>query len=415
MIRKLMEADKRLNTILLIVFVQGVGASMVLPVLPLYAQRQFDIEPQVITLLVSSFFLAQFIAGPYIGRWSDRSGRVLVLIVSQVGTTIAFAMIGMAGSVEILFLARILDGITGGNIIVAQAYITDITSQEKRTQALGYIMGAGGLGMVFGPALGGGLSAAFGARMPFLLAAIASLITVILTWLVLDETLSKEQQQSNRAFNQAGLGPREVIANLPMLLILIVTFVGQFAFGILIATFALFGGAVLFSGYDENVVNLGVGLLLAMVGVGQFLTQIVFLPRLVKRVDDGSLVVGGSVLRTASMFIWSALITPLWAGVASVTFAVGQGTSMPALQSLVTRTVPDELRGGVLGIFQSVSSLATIFSTALAGFLFAIHPTIPYWISTGLFAISLVLAVVVMRWSRAQKGKDTELAAQSVT
>lgn len=416
MIRKILDADKRLNTILLIVFVQMVGSSMVIPILPLYAQRQFDIEPQVITLLVSSFFFAQFVAGPYIGRWSDRSGRVLVLIVSQIGTTIAFAMIGMAESVLILFAARILDGITGGNIIVAQAYITDITPMSKRTQALGYIMGAGGLGMAFGPAIGGGLSAVFGARVPFLLAAVASLFTVILTWLLLDETLSKEQQKSNRTYNQAALGPREVMANLPMVLILIVTFVGQFAFGILISTFALFGAAVVFAGYDDNAVNLGVGLLLAVVGIGQFLTQTVILPRLVKTVDDGSLVVGGSVLRTISMFIYSALTTPIWAGVASAAFALGQGTSMPALQSLVTRTVSDELRGGVLGIFQSISSLATIFSTALAGVLFAINPTVPYWISTALFAVSLVLAIIVMRWSNAQrKRKNTELSAQSVT
>ncbi|MCB8959103.1 MAG: MFS transporter [Ardenticatenales bacterium] len=383
---------------------------MVLPILPLYAQRQFDISPQVITLLVSSFFLAQFLAGPYIGRMSDRSGRVLVLIISQIGTTIAFAMIGLAQSVEILFIARILDGITGGNIIVAQAYVTDVTPPTKRTEALGYVFGAIGLGLAFGPALGGGLSALFGARVPFLLAAVASLVTVLLTWLLLDETLSKEQQQSNRTFNQAGLGARDILTNIPMVLILIVTFVGQFAFGILISTFALFGEAVLFADYDADAVNLGVGLLLAIVGIGQFFTQMVLLPWLVKRTDDGSLVVIGSILRTISMLIYSALTTPVWAGIASASFAMGQGTTMPPLQSLVTRTVSDKLRGGILGVFQSVSSLATILSTALAGVLFAIHPTVPYWISTGLFAASLLLAVAVRRWSQAQKQDRPKLA-----
>ncbi|MCA9987859.1 MAG: MFS transporter [Anaerolineales bacterium] len=410
MIRKIRAADKRLLTILLIVFVQMVGSSMVLPILPLYAQRQFDISPQVITLLVSSFFLAQFLAGPYIGRMSDRSGRVLVLIISQIGTTIAFAMIGLAQSVEILFIARILDGITGGNIIVAQAYVTDVTPPTKRTEALGYVFGAIGLGLAFGPALGGGLSALFGARVPFLLAAVASLVTVLLTWLLLDETLSKEQQQSNRTFNQAGLGARDILTNIPMVLILIVTFVGQFAFGILISTFALFGEAVLFADYDADAVNLGVGLLLAIVGIGQFFTQMVLLPWLVKRTDDGSLVVIGSILRTISMLIYSALTTPVWAGIASASFAMGQGTTMPPLQSLVTRTVSDKLRGGILGVFQSVSSLATILSTALAGVLFAIHPTVPYWISTGLFAASLLLAVAVRRWSQAQKQDRPKLA-----
>ena len=412
MLKRIFASDKRLLTILLIVFVQMVGSSMVLPILPLYAQRQFDIKPQIITLLVSSFFLAQFLAGPYIGRMSDRSGRVLVLIISQVGTTIAFAMIGLAQSVEILFFARILDGITGGNIIVAQAYVTDITPTNRRTEALGYVLGAIGLGLAVGPALGGGLSALFGARVPFLLAAVASLITVLLTWLLLDETLSKEQQQSNRSFSQTGLGPHDVLANVPLVLILIVTFVGQFAFGILISTFALFGEAVLFANSDADTVNIGVGLLLAIVGVGQFITQMFLMPRLVKTMDDGSLVVVGSVLRTISMFIYSALTTPIWAGVASAGFATGQGTTMPPLQSLVTRTVSEKLRGGILGLFQSVSSLATILSTALAGVLFAVHPTVPYWISTVLFAVSLVLAVAVRRWAQTRMRAAQTLASE---
>ena len=411
MIERWRNIDRRLGTILLIVFVQMVGASMALPVLPLYAQRQFSLEPQVITLLVTSFFLAQFLAGPFIGRWSDRSGRIPVLIISQIGTTIAFMMIGFAESFEILFIARILDGITGGNIIVAQAYITDVTPPQKRTQSLGYIFAALGLGFVFGPAIGGGLSAVLGVRAPFLLAAVASAITVTLTWLMLDETVSPEQQQINRKVSPASLGFSQVLANVPLLLILIIAFVGQFAFGILISTFALFGEAVLFAGYDENAVNLGIGILLSVVGIGQFVTQTYLLPRLIQRTDDGMLVFAGAIVRAISMFIYAMVISPWLAGVGSILFAIGTGIMMPALQSMVTRTVEDELRGGVLGLFNSILSLSVIISTALAGILFEIDPTVPYWVSAVMFGLAALPAFFLLRWGRTHKIKNEPIPA----
>jgi len=179
--KKLRTIDRRLLTILLIVFVQMVGGAMIMPILPLYAQSEFDMSPNVITLLGTVFFAAQFIAGPYLGRLSDKYGRVPVLIVSQVGTAVSFIMLGTAQSVSMLFAARILDGITGGNIIVAQAYITDVTPREKRTQSLGYVFAAFGLGFIFGPALGGILSAAFGPRVPYYIAAAAAVLVVVLT------------------------------------------------------------------------------------------------------------------------------------------------------------------------------------------------------------------------------------------
>ncbi|MFW6068259.1 MAG: MFS transporter, partial [Chloroflexota bacterium] len=191
--------DRRLLTILVIVFVQMVGAAMVLPILPLFAQREFEMSPGVITLLISAFFAAQFIGGPYLGRLSDQYGRLPVLIVSQIGTAFSFVLLGGATSVWMLFAARILDGLTGGNIIVAQAYITDITPREQRTAALGYIFAVFGLGFIFGPALGGVLSAAFGARIPFYIAAAAAFVAVIMTWRVLDETVTEEQKASSRA------------------------------------------------------------------------------------------------------------------------------------------------------------------------------------------------------------------------
>ncbi len=380
---KLGTIDRRLLTILLVVFVQMLGASLIFPVLPLYAQRQFHMSAEMITLLTSAFFAAQFLSGPYVGRLSDHYGRIPVLIVSQIGTVISFVMLAFAPSFGWLFFARILDGITGGNIIVAQAYITDITPREKRTESLGYIFAAFGLGFIFGPALGGVLAAAYGATVPFLAAAVAASAVVLLTWYALDETLSAEERLRARARRAGSLTIGSLLRGapwaLPLMTILLIAFLGQFALGLLQSTFALFGEAVLFQGESRQVTDVGIGLLLSVVGVSQLFTQTYLLRRLARRFDEGQLVVIGSVLRTIGMTIYALVTTPWLGAFGSLFFAVGFGLASPPLQSMSTSLVADQDRGGVLGMFQSSVNLSTIISTAIAGVLFARGPTIPYW------------------------------------
>ncbi|MFN2182133.1 MAG: MFS transporter [Candidatus Promineifilaceae bacterium] len=395
--RKIRQIDRRLLTILLIVFVQMLGAAMILPILPLYAKDEFKMSPQVITLLNTAFFAAQFIAGPYLGRLSDKYGRVPVLIISQVGTAVSFFMLASASSVAMLFLARILDGITGGNIIVAQAYITDVTPRERRTEALGYTFALFGLGFIFGPIIGGALAAAFGPRVPYYFAAFAAVAVVLLTYFTLDETLTEEQRTANRKFNRGGIGPVEITRNGPLMLILIVAFIGQFALGLLQATFSLYGDAVLFAGQSTQQITLGVSILLAIVGFGQFLTQAFLLRPALRRFDESQLVIIGLTLRTIALFIFAALTTVLFGAIGSLLFAVGMGLMMPPLQSLSTRTVADELRGGVLGVYQSTISLSIIISTAVSGTIFALNPTAPFWLGGALSVLVYFPAILLMR------------------
>jgi DHA1 family tetracycline resistance protein-like MFS transporter len=408
---KLRRIDRRLMTILLIVFVQMLGAAMILPILPLYAQREFNMSPQTITLLVTAFFAAQFLAGPYLGRLSDKYGRVPVLILSQIGTAVSFFMLALAPSVAFLFLARILDGITGGNIIVAQAYITDVTPRERRTESLGYVLAVFGLGFIFGPALGGTLSAALGPRVPYVIAGFAAVLVVFLTWLTLDETLTPEQREANRSFNRGSISPGEIARNMPLMLILIIVFVGQFGLGLLQGTFALYGEAVLFEGYSEQMVTLGIGLLLSVVGFGQFFTQTVLLRRALQRFDEAWLVVMGVFVRAMALFVLAALTIPLAAAISSLFFAIGMGLMMPPLQSLSTDTVADELRGGVLGVYQSTISLSTIASTAISGVIFAFSPTAPYWIGGMLSLLVLIPAVVLIRQTGAGRRQKATTAS----
>jgi DHA1 family tetracycline resistance protein-like MFS transporter len=391
-----------LVTVLSIVFVQMAGAAMILPILPLFAERQFNMSPTTVTLLVTSYFLAQFFAGPYLGQLSDQYGRIPLLVISQLGSAVSFLMMAAAGGPAILFAARLVDGITGGNIIVAQAYVTDVTPREKRTEALGYIMAVFGIGFIIGPALGGLLSAWLGPRMPFVIAGLAALLTSIMSWRFLDETV-KRQPRGGGSFARVRMSPAEAASNLPLLLILIVAFVGQFGFGMLQSTFALYGSAVLFRGDSIQVTNLGVGLLLAVVGFGQFVTQTWLIGPLKRRFGDAVLVIQGTLTRTIGLVILAAVSSPWLAGISSLFFAVGMGLMMPPLQSLATRTVDESNRGAVLGLYQSAASLAIIISTAIAGVIFTINPTFPYWIGALLSLIVVLPAWSVMRLSRADK------------
>ena len=400
--KKLLQIDRRLLTILTIVFVQMVGAAMVLPILPLFAQREFEMSTSVITLLITAFFAAQFLAGPWMGRLSDRHGRLPVLILSQVGTAFSFALLALSPNVFWLFVARILDGITGGNIIVAQAYITDITPKKERTAALGYIFAVFGLGFIFGPGLGGVLSAALGPRMPFMIAAAAAMVAAIITWRVLDETVT-DGQRAATSNQRRSLALSTVMQNSTLLIVLLIAFIGQFGLGLLQGTFALYSEAVLFAGQPDNAVNIGVGILYTVIGASQLFTQTVLLKRLLLRFGDLWLVFAGAIIRSLGLFILAMFALPLLGGVAAMLFALGMGLLMPPLQSLATQAAPDDMRGGVLGVYQSSISLATIISTAVSGAIFAVAPSLPFWVGGALSLLALLPALMLAQQIRTRR------------
>lgn len=405
--------DRRLLTILLIVFVQMVGTSMVHPILPLYAQSEFDMDAQVITLLITAFFAAQFLAGPFIGRLSDQRGRLPILLISQIGTVIAFLMIGFAQSAAVLFIARVLDGVTGGNIVVAQAYVTDIMPERRRTEALGYTMAAFGVGFIVGPAAGGILASRFGPHVPFLFAAAAALVTVILTWLTLEESLSHKDRARNRDGKRASLRPADVVRNVALMSVLVISFLSRFGMGLLIGTFALFAEAVLFGSHDFATVSLGVGLMLMVVGIGQFLTQIFVLPVALKRYSDPLIVLFGVVARAISMFLLAIATEPMLGTLSVAVFALGSGLLFPPLQSLLTKTVVKELRGGVLGLNQSAMNLGVILSTAVAGAMFALDPALPNFLGGILYCLVLLPGLFLWMWTRSSGRLNGEQLAVS--
>ena len=195
--------NTRLLTIFLIVFIDLLGFSLILPLLPYYAES-YGATPTVVGLLVASYAAAQLFGAPLLGRLSDRFGRRPVLLLSVAGTSAGFLLLGFADPlgrwlaglvapnaanafiIGLLFLSRILDGLTGGNITVAQAYITDVTDEQNRAKGLGLIGAAFGLGFIIGPAAGGALSR-FGYNLPAFVAAGVSLINFLMILTLLPE------------------------------------------------------------------------------------------------------------------------------------------------------------------------------------------------------------------------------------
>ena len=388
---KLKTLDRRLVTILLIVFVQMVGAGMILPILPLYAKNEFSMSPTTVTMLIAAFFAAQFVGGPVLGQWSDKVGRVPVLVVSQIGTVIAFIGFGIATVPWMLFAARLFDGLTGGNLVVAQAYVTDVTPREHRARALGLIFAMFGLGFFIGPAIGGML-ATFGARVPYFFAAFVAAIVVLLTVFTLHESMTAEERQAIRD-KAVKMSLRSVLAIRPLRWTVALAFLAQFALGLVIATFALFGEAVLF----ETNAELGVGLLLALVGLFQVVTQVGILPGGLSLFGERKLIAIGIGFRSAGLVIFAFTVSPWLAAVGGILFATGGGLSMPPTQSVATKTVDDSRRGGVLGVIQASMSLAFITSMAIGGALFTIAPHLPNQVALGASLLALLPALALQR------------------
>jgi DHA1 family tetracycline resistance protein-like MFS transporter len=360
-----------------IVFANFLGATVVTPILPLYARREFDASPDTITLLLASFFVAQFLAAPVLGRLSDRYGRLPILVISQIGTCLSFVILASAGSIPMLFAGRILDGITGGNVIVAQAYVTDITPREKRTQGLGLIFAAFGLGYMIGPGLGGLIAAVANEHATIWVGAACSLATVILTVLFLDESLPAEQRRARTA--RTSMRAATVLGNSALLLCLLIGFAAQASIALLQGTISLYADSTLFAGQSRSAVNLGVGLMLTGIGVGQFITQIAFLRPLIRRFGERRLVIIGAFLRGLGILSVVFFGSPVLVGAVSlVLVAVASGIMMPSLQSLTTTTASEDISGGVLGVYNASVTLGLITGTYLGGVLYRLEPGLPF-------------------------------------
>ncbi|HXI23387.1 MAG TPA: MFS transporter [Pyrinomonadaceae bacterium] len=356
-----------LLVIFITVFIDLVGFGIVIPVLPYYAEgTKFGATPTQVGLLFASYSVMQLVFSPVLGRLSDKYGRRPILLMSLLGTAIGFLILGFATTLSMLFIGRIIDGISGGNISTAQAYIADVTTKENRAKGMGLIGAAFGLGFVFGPAIGGILSR-WGVNVPFLFAGGLAFANAILLYFTLPETVTPDHPA--RVSAASGRGWRQLLAALrePRLAyVLAIYFLGIVAFSIMTATFSLF---MMFRlGYDafHN------GWVFAFVGIISAAIQGGLIGKLVKRFGEPLLIIVGALLFSASLFaipfvtLASGLAALLALGAAT---AIGQALSAPSLSSLASKTASAAEQGGVLGVMQSVASLARAVGPSLAAVL----------------------------------------------
>ncbi|HEX8889589.1 MAG TPA: MFS transporter [Pyrinomonadaceae bacterium] len=344
-----------LLVIFITVFIDLVGFGIVIPVLPFYVEgTKFHASTRMVGLLFASYSIMQLIFTPILGRLSDKYGRRPILLISLLGTATGFLILGFATTLWMLFMGRIIDGISGGNISTAQAYIADITTPENRAKGMGLIGAAFGLGFTFGPAIGGVLSK-WGISVPFIFAGCMALANAILLYFTLPETVTPDHPARASAATGRWSQLFHALKQKRLAFVLAIYFLFVTAFSIMTTSFALF--TMYRFGYDaaHN------GYLFMYVGILGVIIQGGLIGRLVKAFGELPLVITGALLFAASLFIMpevgprTGLLTLL--GVGGL-FAIGNSLATPSLQTLASKSAGRGEQGGVLGVTQSVASLA---------------------------------------------------------
>ena len=361
--------------IFLIVMVDVLGLTIILPLLPFYAER-LGASPTVVGLLVSTYAACQLVAGPVLGQLSDRMGRRPLLLVSQVGTFIGFLILAWAGSLWVVFLSRTIDGLTAGNLSLAQAYISDVTRPEERAKSFGVIGVAFGIGFLIGPAISGFLSV-YSFQYPIFAAAALSLASILSTYFLLPSApVVPDSDQgagpappAGRRLRVLDWGHYVTYFKRPVLAgLLWQFFCFAFAFAVFMSGFALFAERrYTWQGHPFGVKE--VGFVFAYVGFLGIILQGGLIGRLVRRFGEERLVAAGFLTATVGFAMMGFTYGLPGLLAASSIASFGTGVLRPALTSLITRFAGRDEQGVVLGLTQSLMSVAQIVAPAIAGFL----------------------------------------------
>ena len=331
--------------IFLTIFVNLVGFGIIIPLLPFYAET-FGASPLMIGLLFAVFSLCQLVAAPALGDLSDRYGRRPVLIFSLAGTVVSFAMLAVAHSIAMLFAARIVDGLSGGNISTARAYVADITEPKDRARAYGIIGAAFGLGFILGPALSGILSG-ISYTAPIWAAAGLTLVATVMAWLWLPETVHRAQAGAGNPFSYLP----DLLQRAPVRRILTIDFMYWFAFATFQTTFSLFVARRFGFGVSKTAYFFAAfGLLGALIQGG-------CIRPVVKRLGEKPTFLMGLGFGAVGLVSAAAAHTVPVFALALVPLALGIGFGHPTMSSLVSQVARDDEQGRVQGAASAVESL----------------------------------------------------------
>ena len=381
--------NRHLFIIFGIVLVNMLAFGIVIPLLPYLADRTGASETQI-GLLVAAYPLAQLVGAPLLGRLSDRYGRKPILLVSIFGTAVGFVVLALANSLLLLFVARIIDGLTGGNINVAQAYIADVTDHSERGKAMGLIGAAFGLGFVIGPVTGGLLSGISYAAPAWVGAAI-SMFNLIAVTLLLPESLSTEARArlvalKRKVFDIAVL--RHAVTHPRVGPILTIRAVTGVSFAMFETVFSLWALAAL--GFSASQT----GMFLGYIGILSVVVQAGLIGRLTRRFSDDTLLLSAVSLTGVSLLAWAFVPNVPLLVLVIAPLSLGLAVSQTVMTSALSKAVDADEVGGVLGAQTSIMSLTRVVAPIIGGLLLE---RAAVW-SPGLLAAVLTLAMVPYAW-----------------
>lgn len=376
--------------IFLIVSVDVLGLTLILPLLPFYAER-LGASPAVVGMIVSTYAVCQLIGGPLLGRMSDQTGRRPLLLVSQAGTLAGFLVLAYANQLWLVFLARIIDGLTAGNLSLAQAYISDVTRPEERAKSFALIGIAFGMGFLVGPGASGYL-AGFSYQLPIFAAAGLSFTSILCTYFLLPSHEPHKEEAAQRKFTILEWGRYVEYFRRPGLApMLSKFFVFTFVFALFMSGFPLFAERR-FTWDGKPFGPKEVGYIYAYIGLLGIILQGGLIGRLVKTFGETKLVVAGFFCSVIGLPILGFTYgIPVLLAVLAL-FGLGGGALRPALTSLLTQKAQRSEQGTVLGLTQSLMSVSQITAPFIAGVLIDKH-WLAAWalLGAGVSAIGLLL------------------------
>lgn len=394
-----------LLTIFLIVFADLMGFGIIIPLMPLYA-AQYHASAWDIGLLFSIYSACQFVASPILGALSDRFGRRPVLIFSQFGSVLGYLLLGFVMNVHwthpeyallLIYCSRFIDGLSGGNISTAQAYISDVTTKENRAKGMGVLGAAFGVGFAAGPALGAGLVKLHPA-LPGYFAAAFSFVAMIQTYFRL-----VEGRVHNPADSASWLHPSRflpILRKTRLVQLLLIFFISMAAFVMLESMVALF----LSNSHTFSFGETQVGLYYAYLGVIIVIVQAGLIRRLTKRFGEwplaiiGPLFVGIGMVILAIVGIKPLLVLLLIGGGIN---AIGRSLQTPTLFALISHNSDPSEQGIVFGLNQGLGSIARTIGPAIAAAAFNVH-------ISGPFVVAAVIVLIASLWTAGLRLSSTD-------
>lgn len=369
----------------------SIGMSVVLPLLPFIVGQYLPSQQIVVgmSVLLSVFAACTFFAAPIFGALSDRYGRKNILVISLLGSVIGYILFGIGGALWILFLGRIIDGLTAGNISILFAYISDTTEPKERTKWFGYIGSAMGIGKLGGPALGG-LLGSFSLALPFFVTAALLFVSGVATYFLLPESLAPEKRTKHLTVNSFNVFShfKDIFSLKEVKLVLILGMLFYAALGIFQFNFTIF---------LKDIYKWGpafIGTILTLVGICEILSRAVLLPWLLKNYNERSIGIAGLMgfgiglgFILMSVFVPSVFLISL----AVIFIITGEGLFDPTYNARLSQSIDESKQGKLQGVNQSLQSANNVIIPLVAAAIYFYSPATLYATATAIVVVAVAM------------------------